>query len=110
MKMKIFLSVLYLSMCCKTSLATGGDMQPVNTYASKETLIAEPNVYQLYWNYTDTDVSFELMTRKSNGWIFFGFTSNSSIQDGITPSPLSPSLSLNNKKFKIYSLIPPKAT
>jgi hypothetical protein len=87
MKVRIFLSILiavYLSLCCKMSLATG-DMQPINTYASKETLIAEPNIYQLYWNYTDTDVVFELMTRKSNGWIFFGFTSNSSIQDGITP-------------------------
>jgi hypothetical protein len=79
MKIEIFLLTL-LSISFNKLVAN--EMEPLSKYANKEALITEPNIYQVFWNYTETDITFELMTKKSNGWICFGFTSNNSLQDG----------------------------
>jgi hypothetical protein len=47
---------------------------PTQTYANKKVLV-EPDVYTLYWNYTDVDILFEVHV-KATGWISFGISPN----------------------------------
>ena len=95
------LFVFFLNIYCKNLLAY--ELRPLNKYANTEVLINPPNIYQLYWNYSDTDLTFEIMTRKSNGWIFFGFTSNNSLLDGIKKLKLFSIYIKYTLKFKVTS-------
>jgi hypothetical protein len=78
---------LFLISCCSLLIAnslaqTAPHMEPKNLYANRKVLLSEPNLYKLYWNYSQTDVIYELMVKQTNGWFFFGFTSNDSLVDG----------------------------
>ena len=69
------------SLLVKT-LALTSHMVPTNVYANEKLLVSEPNLYKLYWNYSETEVVYELMIKQTSGWFFFGFTSNDSLVDG----------------------------
>ena len=71
-----------LSLLVKT-LALTSQMVPTSVYANEKLLVPEPNLYKLYWNYTETEVVYELIIKQTTGWFFFGFTSNDSLVDGI---------------------------
>ena len=47
---------------------------PTAKYVNKAILVA-PDVYILYWNYTDTDITFEIHA-KTTGWVGFGISPN----------------------------------
>ena len=47
---------------------------PTSTYTNKIVLV-EPEKYILYWNYTQTDIIFEIHV-KATGWIGFGLSPN----------------------------------
>ena len=49
-----------------------GAPNPTEIYANKIILV-EPDVYNLYWNYTETDILFELHV-KNLGWNAFGLS------------------------------------
>ena len=67
--MKVFLFIISLLTCCIKS-----EPNPTETYPNKHILV-EPDVYILYWNYTDTDITFEVHVR-ATGWIGFGISPN----------------------------------
>jgi hypothetical protein len=48
--------------------------EPTSTYAN-QMLLVEPDVYMLYWNYTNDDIVFEIHV-KNNGWAAFGLSPN----------------------------------
>lgn len=48
--------------------------QPTALYANNATLM-EPDVYLLYWNFTESDIIFEIHV-KTNGWAGFGISPN----------------------------------
>lgn len=47
---------------------------PAQSYVNQKVLV-EPNQYILYWNYTDSDIIFEVHV-KTTGWIAFGLSPN----------------------------------
>lgn len=47
---------------------------PTSNYANK-LILKEPDIYILYWNYTDSDILFEVHV-KTKGWISFGLSPN----------------------------------
>jgi len=44
---------------------------PTAVYTNRLVLV-EPNVYILYWNFTDNDILFETHVQNGNGWSGFG--------------------------------------
>ncbi len=48
---------------------------PTDTYLNRMVLV-EPNVYILYWNFTDNDILFETHVQNGNGWSGFGLSPN----------------------------------
>lgn len=48
---------------------------PTTIYSNKQILV-EPDIYVLYWNYTDTDIIFEIHARTTGGWVGFGISPN----------------------------------
>ena len=77
-----FFLVFFSTLIIK-STALSLHMMPKNAYANEKILVSEPNLYKLYWNYSETEIIYELMIKESSGWFFFGFTSNDSLIDGM---------------------------
>jgi hypothetical protein len=76
-KMKLFYS-LSLIFCfinnlihaCETNITTNS----LDSFTNKKVLV-EPDQYVLFWNYTETDILFEVHV-KATGWIAFGLSPN----------------------------------
>jgi hypothetical protein len=68
-----FLICLYLGI---KSLKTDevDDVPPLTEFSNRLVLI-KPNVYVLYWNYTNTSLTGEIHV-KTNGWVGFGLSPN----------------------------------
>jgi hypothetical protein len=54
--------------------ASASPPPPTQAYPNK-IVLAEPNKYILYWNFTDSDILFEVHTQ-TNGWLGFGLSPN----------------------------------
>ena len=52
---------------------------PTAAYANSQ-IIVGPDVYILYWNYTDTDITFEVHA-KTTGWVGFGISPNGDMKN-----------------------------
>ena len=52
---------------------------PTDAYTNKQILV-EPDSYILYWNYTDTDIIFEIHANTS-GWVGFGISPNGGMEN-----------------------------
>lgn len=50
--------------------------QSTDNYLNNWTLV-KPDVYSLFWNYTDTEITMEVHV-KTNGWLMFGLNSEES--------------------------------
>ncbi len=70
MHLPFFLSI---SLFCYTSVICLLP-SPTSNYANKLILV-EPDIYVLYWNYTNEDILFETHVR-NNGWSAFGLSPN----------------------------------
>ena len=69
--MKILLLIFLLFICKHVILALPN---PTQAYANSKILV-EPDQYILYWNYTDSDILFEIHV-KATGWASFGLSPN----------------------------------
>lgn len=67
------LAYLILTICICSVVVTCLP-EPTSPYVNQMILV-EPDVYMLYWNYTNDDIVFEIHV-KNNGWAAFGLSPN----------------------------------
>ena len=72
---KIFISILLLNIISYSAILAIDPPKPTVSYANRMVL-AEPNVYILYWNYSENDILFETHVQNSGGWSGFGISPN----------------------------------
>ena len=70
-KKKMFLKFLIVSISLGLMSAAPS---PTQEYPNKQVLV-EPDIYYLYWVYTDADILFEVHV-KTTGWVAFGLSPN----------------------------------
>ena len=64
----------YSAFLLRNAIVAASLPNPTANYANK-LILAEPDLYILYWNYTDQDILFEVHA-KTKGWIGFGLSPN----------------------------------
>lgn len=76
--MKVFYFKLLISFSMVSFLYACDQNRTSNSldpFTNKKILV-EPDQYVLYWNYTDSDILFEVHVKASQGWLAFGLSPN----------------------------------
>ena len=66
------LLITILGLLIQTHAAPPAPTQKFNN----QIVLEEPNIYLLYWNYNETDITFEIHVKNANGWVAFGLSPN----------------------------------
>ena len=99
--------LLFAVLCCTLVNVTLLFPTPTQPYANTRVLV-EPDQYALYWNYTDSDILFEIHV-KTTGWISFGLSPNGNMLNSdmiVTWVKADGSVNFSDRNTKSQKVIP----
>ena len=82
MKIFIILPAIAFALFCKVNTQSAHNVTPTETYANHYVLV-DPDVYHVFWNNNDTDITFEVHVQQTLGWIGFGISRNGGMHNSV---------------------------
>jgi hypothetical protein len=74
-KLKKTIFITLLSLLSLPDVLNAAPPTPTQKF-NNQIILEEPDLYLLYWNYNDTDITFEIHVKNAIGWVAFGLSPN----------------------------------